>query len=100
MSHASATRRAATERSRSGKNIPCDWPYAVRRYNGSGLNSYHYQAKILLNVLAADSLCVRERVVMIRRFGRRGQQCGADTSRYVVKPVSSRGASGRPSVAA
>jgi hypothetical protein len=33
------------------KNIPCDWPYAVRRYNGSGINSYHYQAKVLLNLL-------------------------------------------------
>jgi len=33
------------------KNIPCDWPYAVRRYNGSGMNSYHYQTKILLHVL-------------------------------------------------
>ncbi len=33
------------------KNIPCDWPYAVRRHNGSGMNSYHYQAKILLQVL-------------------------------------------------
>jgi peptidoglycan hydrolase-like protein with peptidoglycan-binding domain len=30
----------------------CDWPYAVRRYNGSGPNSYHYQAIVLLNVLA------------------------------------------------
>ncbi|RPI28856.1 MAG: peptidoglycan-binding protein [Acidobacteria bacterium] len=30
------------------QNIPCDWPYAVRRYNGSGVNSYHYQAKVLL----------------------------------------------------
>jgi hypothetical protein len=27
--------------------IPCDWPYAVRRYNGSGINSYHYQVRIL-----------------------------------------------------
>lgn len=25
----------------------CDWPYAVRRYNGSGINSYHYQMKVL-----------------------------------------------------
>jgi peptidoglycan hydrolase-like protein with peptidoglycan-binding domain len=25
----------------------CDWPYAVRRYNGSGVNSYHYQARVL-----------------------------------------------------
>jgi peptidoglycan hydrolase-like protein with peptidoglycan-binding domain len=33
------------------KNIPCDWPYAVRRYNGSGPNSYDYQAELLLKVL-------------------------------------------------
>ena len=26
----------------------CDWPYAVRRYNGSGVNSFHYQAEVLL----------------------------------------------------
>ena len=26
-------------------------PYAVRRYNGSGVNSYHYQAQVLLRVL-------------------------------------------------
>jgi peptidoglycan hydrolase-like protein with peptidoglycan-binding domain len=31
------------------RNIGCDWPYAVRRYNGGGLNSYHYQAQVLLN---------------------------------------------------
>jgi hypothetical protein len=31
--------------------FPCDWPYAVRRYNGSGVNSYHYQARVLLNLL-------------------------------------------------
>jgi hypothetical protein len=35
------------------KNIPCDWPYAVRRYNGSGPNSYDYQAEALLKVLDA-----------------------------------------------
>ena len=35
------------------KNIPCDWPYAVRRYNGSGPNSYDYQAELLLKVLDA-----------------------------------------------
>lgn len=29
----------------------CDWPYAVRRYNGSGVNSFHYQTHILLNLL-------------------------------------------------
>ena len=33
------------------KNVPCDWPYAVRRYNGAGINSYHYQVKVLKNVL-------------------------------------------------
>jgi peptidoglycan hydrolase-like protein with peptidoglycan-binding domain len=31
--------------------IPCDWPYAVRRYNGGGVNSYDYQAEVLLRVL-------------------------------------------------
>ena len=25
----------------------CDWPYAVRRYNGGGLMSFHYQARVL-----------------------------------------------------
>jgi len=30
--------------------IPCDWSYAVRRYNGSGPNSYDYQAEVLLRV--------------------------------------------------
>lgn len=34
------------------KNLGCDWPYAVRRYNGAGVNSYHYQALILLHLLA------------------------------------------------
>lgn len=33
------------------KNISCDWPYAVRRYNGAGINSYHYQTKVLLNLI-------------------------------------------------
>ena len=33
------------------KNIECDWPYAARRYNGSGINSYHYQVRVLRNVL-------------------------------------------------
>jgi hypothetical protein len=33
------------------KKIECDWPYAARRYNGSGVNSYHYQARVLRNVL-------------------------------------------------
>jgi hypothetical protein len=28
-------------------NFECDWPYAARRYNGSGINSYHYQLRIL-----------------------------------------------------
>ena len=30
----------------------CDWPYAIRRYNGAGPNSFNYQARILLNLLA------------------------------------------------
>jgi peptidoglycan hydrolase-like protein with peptidoglycan-binding domain len=29
----------------------CDWPYALRRYNGSGVNSYHYQARVMPNLL-------------------------------------------------
>lgn len=33
------------------KNIGCDWPYAIRRYNGAGINSYHYQTIVLKNVL-------------------------------------------------
>lgn len=32
------------------KKIGCDWPYAVRRYNGAGIDSYHYQAIVLRNV--------------------------------------------------
>jgi hypothetical protein len=44
-------------KSASYKNVPvreklgCDWPYAVRRYNGAGINSYHYQARVLKNLL-------------------------------------------------
>ncbi|HEY6432159.1 MAG TPA: peptidoglycan-binding domain-containing protein [Acetobacteraceae bacterium] len=33
-------------------DFKCDWPYAVRRYNGSGPNSYNYQARVLLGLLA------------------------------------------------
>ena len=33
------------------KNVPCDWPYAARRYNGAGINSYHYQTIGLRNIL-------------------------------------------------
>ncbi|HWJ74865.1 MAG TPA: peptidoglycan-binding domain-containing protein [Kaistia sp.] len=28
----------------------CDWPYAARRYNGSGINSFHYQVRVLRNL--------------------------------------------------
>ena len=28
-------------------DVGCDWPYAVRRYNGAGINSYHYQVRVL-----------------------------------------------------
>jgi peptidoglycan hydrolase-like protein with peptidoglycan-binding domain len=38
-----ATYRDVPRRERIG----CDWPYAVRRYNGSGTNSYHYQTRVL-----------------------------------------------------
>jgi peptidoglycan hydrolase-like protein with peptidoglycan-binding domain len=31
----------------------CDWPYAVRRYNGGGVNSYHYQAIVQTNLAKA-----------------------------------------------
>jgi peptidoglycan hydrolase-like protein with peptidoglycan-binding domain len=34
--------------------IACDWPYASRRYNGAGVNSYHYQARVLKNVVKGD----------------------------------------------
>jgi hypothetical protein len=30
----------------------CDWPYAARRYNGSGPLSYNYQSRILHNLAA------------------------------------------------
>jgi len=33
------------------KNVLCDWPYAARRYNGAGINSYHYQTIVLRNIL-------------------------------------------------
>lgn len=29
----------------------CDWPYAVRRYNGSGVNSYWYQSLVLNHLM-------------------------------------------------
>jgi peptidoglycan hydrolase-like protein with peptidoglycan-binding domain len=32
----------------------CDWPYAARRYNGSCNDSFHYQTRILLNLLMPD----------------------------------------------
>ncbi|MBI5093615.1 MAG: peptidoglycan-binding protein [Candidatus Hydrogenedentes bacterium] len=37
-------------------NILCDWPYAARRYNGSGVDSYHYQTQVLLKVLSGPQL--------------------------------------------
>ena len=38
------------------KKIGCDWPYAVRRYNGSGLNSYHYQVKVMKYILTLEGI--------------------------------------------
>ena len=32
------------------RNIGCDWPYALRRYNGGGVNSYWYQSEVLLRI--------------------------------------------------
>ncbi len=37
-------------------DFPCDWPYAARRYNGSGNDSFHYQTRILLNLLAQPAV--------------------------------------------
>ncbi len=36
------------------EKLPCDWPYAVRRYNGGGINSYHYQAKVMQHLAAEE----------------------------------------------
>lgn len=41
--HQETTYRRVPDRSKLG----CDWPYALRRYNGSGVNSYHYQYEVL-----------------------------------------------------
>jgi peptidoglycan hydrolase-like protein with peptidoglycan-binding domain len=34
------------------ERIGCDWPYAMRRYNGGGINSFHYQARVLKHLAA------------------------------------------------
>jgi hypothetical protein len=31
-------------------DMGCDWPYAIRRYNGGGLDSFHYQTRVLRNL--------------------------------------------------
>jgi hypothetical protein len=31
--------------------LGCDWPYAVRRYNGSGVNSFWYQGMVLKHLV-------------------------------------------------
>jgi peptidoglycan hydrolase-like protein with peptidoglycan-binding domain len=41
--HPAATYANVPDRAKLG----CDWPYAVRRYNGAGVNSYHYQVQVL-----------------------------------------------------
>jgi len=46
-----ATYRGVPDRAEFG----CDWPYAVRRYNGSGPDSYHYQTTILLKLAAMSA---------------------------------------------
>jgi hypothetical protein len=45
--HPSATYHNVPDRA----DFPCDWPYAVRRYNGDGVDSYHYQAQVLPRLL-------------------------------------------------
>jgi peptidoglycan hydrolase-like protein with peptidoglycan-binding domain len=45
--HAAAAYSAVPDRADFG----CDWPYAVRRYNGDGIDSYHYQAEVLPRLL-------------------------------------------------
>jgi len=37
-------------------DFACDWPYAVRRYNGSGNDSFHYQTRVLLNLIRQSPL--------------------------------------------
>lgn len=41
--HPQTIYKKVADRARLG----CDWPYAVRRYNGAGVNSYHYQYQVL-----------------------------------------------------
>ena len=47
--------------SASYTNVPdradflCDWPYAARRYNGSGNDSFHYQTRVMLQLLSAPA---------------------------------------------
>jgi hypothetical protein len=41
--HAATSYAKVPDRAKLG----CDWPYALRRYNGSGVNSYHYQYQVL-----------------------------------------------------
>jgi len=36
-------------------DFKCDWPYAARRYNGRGPDSYNYQARILRNLLSVTA---------------------------------------------
>jgi hypothetical protein len=43
-------RKASYEGVPRREAIGCDWPYAARRYNGAGINSYHYQTRILQNL--------------------------------------------------
>jgi len=45
--HPSATYSGVPDRA----DFPCDWPYAARRYNGSGVNSFHYQTRVMLQLL-------------------------------------------------
>jgi hypothetical protein len=46
--HPSATYTDVPDRA----DFPCDWPYAARRYNGSGNDSFHYQTRLMLQLLS------------------------------------------------
>jgi hypothetical protein len=47
--HSNGSYRGVPNRAQVG----CDWPYAVRRYNGAGLNSHHYQVRVHLHMTKA-----------------------------------------------
>jgi len=49
--HPSATYSGVPDRA----DFACDWPYAARRYNGGGVDSFHYQTRVMLQLLTAPA---------------------------------------------